>query len=422
MCQTFLYKGVCKKCSCSPPRNAWNVCRDSSDSDAGLGISACSPDAAIQSPLEQPQAARSTGEVVDRARDLDQLAQSIALSLESKAARHRLLASWRGSRESSDHKLSIRRYLHSSDGFELLNELAVTRRSDAAAVATFVDNLPELDFYVPFGEHRRTWRGTDDVLVAVAVDFDAPEIQAYAVDGSRRTIRLKDARFGPPVIILHAAERRPAASTASIAPRATFLQTTFVSTTNAFDDDPPPIDLECPECDGGGGGGNGGGSGGGGSPAPGIYLTTFFSHEDDGWAGDLELEFRSHAFEAAVPYWTTGSNFYYAVQCSKGTGITNYQPRTWYTNQLLLVSPGVTNVSTVSCGQNNYLRGYELHVVEMDAPGLEDDFRRRFFYSTGTANLGEPYDATLGTLQNYYAGSGVVSGSHSQVAVTLEVR
>ena len=387
-----------------------------------LGISACSPDAAIQSPLEQPVAARSTGEVVDRARDLDQLAQSIALSLESKAARHRLLASWRGSRESSDHKLSIRRYLHSSDGFELLSELAVTRRSDAAAVATLVDNLPELDFYVPFGEHRRTWRGTDDVLVAVAVDFDAPEIQAYAVDGSRRTIRLKDARFGPPVIILHAAERRPAGSTASITPRVTFLPTTFATTTNAFDDDPPPIELECPECEGGGGG-NGGGSGGGGSPAPGIYLTTFFSHEDDGWAGDLELEFRSYAFENSVPYYlgiVDDSHFHYGTQCAKGTGTTNYQPRTWYTNQLLLVSPGVTSFSTVKCTYTSTLHGYELHVIEMDGMGgWEDDFGRRFFYAFGS---GAPYNASPNTLENYYKKSGVPAGDHSQVALTLEVR
>lgn len=129
------------------------------------------------------------------------------------------------------------------------------------------------------------------------------------------------------------------------------------------------------------------------------------------------------AFENSVPYYlgiVDDSHFHYGTQCAKGTGITNYQPRTWYTNQLLLVSPGVTSFSTVKCTYTSTLHGYELHVIEMDGTaGREDDFGRRFFYAFGS---GAPYNASPNTLENYYKKSGVPTGDHSQVALTLEVR
>src|SRR5690606_16102217 len=72
-----------------------------------------------------------------------------------------------------------------------------------------VRRLPPLDFYVPFDSHRSTWKATDDVLVGVATDVDAPTIQAYDVRGFVHTLHLDNARDGAPLVILHAAEPRP---------------------------------------------------------------------------------------------------------------------------------------------------------------------------------------------------------------------
>ena len=261
--------------------------------------------------------------------------------------------------------------------------------------------LPEMDLYMPFRSHRRTWRGTGEVLVASSFDPDAPLLEAFDSDGEVHILRLVDGSPEQPLIIIHPSE-----------PKRTLTR----EFTGETVEQPAPIIASLEEGENGGGGS--------GSPPTGVYVTRFYSYRGDGWWGSLEMEFRSLAWEGIPFYSLTYGWTYPGGYCSLGTGTANLEAETWYNNMLLMVSPWVTNVGAVGCSYSSTPRGYELFVFESDG-GLNaggDDFGRRYFYAGTT-----PFGATIGATYPYWSKDGIpypnsAAGAELSVQLQLEYR
>ena len=115
------------------------------------------------------------------------LARSLALALGDPAFR----AHVKGELDRSpfrEHKLPFQRFLAAGPGGGIA--LATMARRSGVAMADLAreaDGAMPLEMYLPVPEHRRTWTGDADVLVATAVaDHDVPV--AFDVQGHRRLL------------------------------------------------------------------------------------------------------------------------------------------------------------------------------------------------------------------------------------------
>jgi len=70
-----------------------------------------------------------------------------------------------------------------------------------------ISALPEMDFYAPFREHRRTWRATPDVVVAATL-AESQALTGYHIDGRAVVLDLRDGVPAEAVLVMHPAERK----------------------------------------------------------------------------------------------------------------------------------------------------------------------------------------------------------------------
>lgn len=333
--------------------------------------------------------------------DAHYVARGIAGALARPALRAQLRNAMRESRW-TDHKLVLQEFVRTHEGAALLAASAEALGTTAEAFVAVVGRLPAMDFYVPFRAHRLSWRGSPDVVVAAAFDGDAPTLQAFTPDGQARTLSLADGAPAATLLILHPSEPKALRDLRNRPRIGETIQDPGEGGVGVMWE--PCND---PYCDSSG------------SPTTaGVYLTQFYSYRDDGWYGSLEMEFRSFGWQASVQY-LGNENWYYGAICGKGTGTATVEPQQTYTNQLVLVSAGVTSVNVVTCGQSLSPNGYGLFVVESDG-GLnfeDDDFGRRHFYPGSI-----PFGATIGTTQSYYSGGGTASDGQLSVTARLEYR
>jgi hypothetical protein len=190
----------------------------------------------------------------------EQLARSMALALGDPAFRAHVKQQLDRS-PFREHKLPLQRFLAADGG---RGAAALARGTGVATTDLTRDanRAMPLEMYLPVPEHRRAWKGGDDILVATAVgDHEAPV--AFDVHGNRRLLD---------------AERPPAAPVLAVVP----VETDFSVA--------PNICLLSLTCGGGGGGGGGGGTPP--PPPPGLYMTkSHFVDDFEGWLkGDPEFE------------------------------------------------------------------------------------------------------------------------------------
>jgi hypothetical protein len=364
------------------------------------------------------------------------LTSAIAQALSAPSVRTHMRRAMRDSRW-TDHKLVLQDYLDGPQGRGLLRVTASVMGMSPMALKAYVDRLPALDFYLPFKANRVAWRGAPDYLVASAFDKFAPTIKAFAEDGSAQTLQLADGAPSHPLIILHPAEVKgliPASEPRSTGEaienpaekgtvRLTELYVAGMPTVVAADVCPTVFALDDP-CQGGGGGG-GGGSGDITPPVPGVYLIAWDAARGDGWFGSDELEFRSYGFEG-VPQYLGNSIWAFDHTCSKGTLAFSTDTH-HHDGASLLVSAGIANVSTVSCGFGGAIHGYMLQVLEMDGGlnGSNDDFGRRFFYG-GTIPFGglvtQSGAAWTTGWQDYFSGGGNPSYPDAEYSISLTLQ
>jgi hypothetical protein len=107
-----------------------------------------------------------------------------------------------------EHKLVLQEFLVTESGQRFLAAAAGHAGVEVDLLQKAVAQLPLMDFYAPFREHRRGWRATADVVFVVTLDQNAPEVTGYTVKGSVKTYKLADGVPSEPMLMLHPAEEK----------------------------------------------------------------------------------------------------------------------------------------------------------------------------------------------------------------------
>jgi hypothetical protein len=286
------------------------------------------------------------------------------------------------------------------EGQELMRAAAAGIGMDAGRFQALVAALPPLDVYFPFRAHRQTWRPSAELLVGTTFDGDVPELAVWASDGSQHVLRRADGTPRQPLLLLQPAElkvrqarRQPGGASTIESPEAPLA---------AFIEECDP-ETAIEPCDPGGGGG-----GGGGSPTPGVYATHFHGFFEDGWYGNLEMQFQSFAWYGQTPTYNSSSGTYTVPNhCALGTASLNWPAHENWNGQLML-SPNVTNAPAQDCGSGITPNGYFILMWEIDGGlnGESDIYGYRFFSPSPGGSTAPPWGGHVGVNLSYYGYTG----------------
>lgn len=171
---------------------------------------ACSRDVSAPSeplPLAQESAASTAQPEAEQV-----VARAFGLALSSPALRMGVLRAMRAS-PWVEHKLVLSDFLLTPTGRALLAASATAAGTTAEELAATVASLPPMDFYVPSRTARRAWRGTTDIVVAVALGADLSSVTGYSVSGyavrlAGRNSLATTARQDPVLLLLQRAENK----------------------------------------------------------------------------------------------------------------------------------------------------------------------------------------------------------------------
>jgi hypothetical protein len=299
-----------------------------------------------------------------------EVAKGLALAMVKHDVRTQVRDAMRTSRW-NEHRLVLQEFVVTPQASRLVESGAKALGISPEEFKATIVSLPQLDFYVPFSEHRTTWKATADLLVAAGFERRAPKLVAYDLSGNAHTLLLADGAPASPLMILspaakkHLASGRQARTGDVIEDPSQRMAQKLVACDN--------VEISC---DGGGGGG--------GTPppsSPGYYLTYFNIQADDGWfGGTLELEFRAY-------YTVPGVGGHYQPATLVQNGINGYQG---YSVNLFLNSYpnyGIVPFNAVLA----------VDVVEMDGGGASlngNDYYGTRYYPPGPTN-GSTYPYTL---------------------------
>lgn len=112
---------------------------------------------------------------------LAELTRTVALPLRDNGLRQRVKNDMREA-PFREHKLEFRTYLGGPKGGALLGKMTEARGKRKAQTVALVEDLPPLEFYMPVPEHRETWRGGPDLVVAAQLSEGVAPI-GYDLDG-----------------------------------------------------------------------------------------------------------------------------------------------------------------------------------------------------------------------------------------------
>jgi hypothetical protein len=214
------------------------------------------------------------------------VARGLALAMENREIRTQIRDTMRHS-PWNEHRIALQEFVTTPQGRKVVLMAAKSLGLSPEDFKSTVASLPQLDFYVPFVQHRTTWKATPELLVAASFERHAPQLTAYDVTGNPHSLLLVDGVPGYPLFILSpASKKRP-------------LLDRLVTTGDVIQDARKSVSAKmvasCDgsqteiSCDGGGGGGTTTQS-----SSPGYYLTYFDIKGDDGWFDNsLEVQFRS---------------------------------------------------------------------------------------------------------------------------------
>ncbi|HEU4455715.1 MAG TPA: hypothetical protein VFR81_21810 [Longimicrobium sp.] len=136
---------------------------------------------------------------------LQDLARTLALTLEQPGMRAAVHQAMQSSRY-NEHKLVLQEFAATPAGARVIRGMAAAGRVDESVVRGWIQQVPSMDLYVPFVEHRRGWTGTGDVVVAANMDVDDTRFTGYAPDGSSTRFDSRAGTPEPTVVFLHPAE------------------------------------------------------------------------------------------------------------------------------------------------------------------------------------------------------------------------
>jgi len=232
---------------------------------------------------------------------IEALSRSVALALAEPEARTAIIREMRGS-PFHEHKLLLGSFLESDVGGALLDAAHGRGGASRQDLAELVARFPgDLDFYVASKDQRRSWAGSQRLLVAGVTSDDATEARAFDPDGNSLVISSLDVPGYDVIFSIHPAEPKISVDR----PQAGGTETIEVSSSVQMITGTANAVCEVEVCDGGGGGG-GGGSGGGGSTSTFTRVNRIQPNFYDCFlCGDLELYFRVENVNVAHDTSTT---------------------------------------------------------------------------------------------------------------------
>jgi hypothetical protein len=305
----------------------------------------------------------------------------------------------------NEHKLVLQDFVETYAGRRIMTAAASKLAMNPDRLQRLVADLPRFDLYFPFKQHRQTWEGTPDLLVAVVYEEDAPTISAVAVDGSVTTLRLADGVPRLPLLIMHPEEAKLRRENPQTDARGRVVQDVTDGTVAAVTV-PPGVDangltvwLSANRA------GNAPTSASQSSMVSGIYINHFNVQEGDGWFGDSEMQFHSTALDGPIEDWGIFPPYnnpgVYGL-CPLGTYYRNGVEEDVGYNGLFSLSPGITDVNgsiVKSCDADGLDQAWYGIAIKEDDSGLNggnDDFGWHFYYGYAPTAV-YPWGARLGT-------------------------
>lgn len=309
----------------------------------------------------------------------------------------------------NEHKLVLQDFLLSTTGQRLRDAAAAALGISRDELMRAVERLPRLDFYAPFQEHRRRWRGGADILVALTYDLQAPTLTAFRTTGERVLLHEADGVPRSAVLVLHPAEPkvlrdnpqpdRPGdviedANDGQIGTRRMFAAEDPASWLGAPPFAAAPALVAC-EVDCGGGPG--------GPPpaplAPGLYVDQFVVNEDDGFGGGT-MEIRIDGEIGGLPIsWAPRRLIFSSGPCDQQNFVTAgvREGRSYNPNFLLTPEPAASVFLSACQGRPGT---YAVTLWEDD--GGSNSFNGNDHYGTRVYSPGPfPAGAVIGVSQEH---------------------
>lgn len=324
----------------------------------------------------------------------DSVAYALAAALSDGALRDQLLQAMRAS-EMNEHKLVLQDFVSTYAARNIIATAASTLRVSPGGFQKLVAGLPRLDLYLPFTEHRLTWQGTPDIVVAFVTDGGAATIDAVGVDGSVTTLRRDAGVPTVPLLVMHPEERKLRREHPQADVRGRVVQdandgvsaSAYIPPGVAENDVTAWLSANRPV-------GAAATTASQSSQTSAVYINHFNIQEGDGWFGDSEIQFHSVSIDPPLYYWE--GNYLqtpvFDAVCHLGNWFQNGVREDVGYDGLRILSPGVTDVNALVC--NGSAAWYAVAIVEDDefGTGANDDYGWRF-YTSGSY----PFGATLGT-------------------------
>lgn len=162
------------------------------------------PDGAVSTSPRQTPSWQQT----ERGQATVELTRLVARSLDDPAVRNQLKNDMRRS-PFLEHKLSVNAYLRGEGGGPLVAAMARTSDRSRSEVLDLVERLEPavLELYLPWDEHRTSWTGGSEVIVASQFD-EGQKPAAFGAGGEPYDLSVEDLEETPdrPVIALVPAE------------------------------------------------------------------------------------------------------------------------------------------------------------------------------------------------------------------------
>lgn len=153
-----------------------------------VGLVACVEEGALAPSAPSQVTAAGGSETAHFGPAVEQIARALAIALGKESDRLSLRDALRES-PFPEHKLTVQGVLR-SPGHTIFESMHAATGGWGLDVDALIGDLPLLEVYFPVPEHRNTWTGGENLLVAVQRfdEDDAPAAVAYDLRGTRLTL------------------------------------------------------------------------------------------------------------------------------------------------------------------------------------------------------------------------------------------
>ena len=174
----------------------------------GLAFAAAACDGASPSHTAAPDGGAAFALAVQNAdRSLRVVTQAVAVAMKEQPVRLAVRDEMRDS-PWDVHQVSLQELVAGPAGAGLLTAAAAAAGESTDEFRARLNNLPDLDFYMPSRAQRRTWRGTAGVVVGGSVDAESGSVFAFGQNGEALPNALGAEDGNRPLLLIHPAEPR----------------------------------------------------------------------------------------------------------------------------------------------------------------------------------------------------------------------